>query len=111
VTGAGERPYAATTYEVFLATPRSPRQDWHTARLEDLELGVRLAADLQHVLAVIRAIDSGRIPGRQVDWGAWLGPVGFHELRPLLHELGLELPPDADDLDPAAPHFLVAVET
>jgi hypothetical protein len=110
VSGAGERPYAATTYEVFLATPRRSGIDWHTAELADLDLGVRLAADLEHVLAVIRAIDAGRMQGRQLDWGAWLGPVAAQDVRGLLHDLGMPLPPDVH-LDEQAHYLVVAVET
>jgi hypothetical protein len=109
-----EHPYAASSYEVFLAKPRTEGFDWHTAgvgALRDLDLRVRLAADLNHVIAVIRAIDAGRMQGRQVDWGAWLGPVAVDEIRPLLHDLGLQLPPDVEDLGTAPTWYVVAVET
>lgn len=109
-----QHPYAATTYEVFLATPRRPGFDWHTAgtgSLADLDLGLRLAYGLEPMLAVVRAIDSGRVPGRQVDWCAWLGPVSLVDAEALVRELGWAVPPELAGLDPDGSYVLVAVET
>lgn len=109
-----DHPYAATRYEVFLATPRVPGFDWHTAgdgALAGLDLGLRLAFGLEPMLAVVRAIEEGRIPGRKVDWGAWLGPVSLADAGALVAELGWEVPADLRDLDPDASYLLVAVET
>jgi hypothetical protein len=109
----GEHPYAASTYEVFLARPREEGFDWHAAgvgALGELDLRVKLAADLDHVIRVVRAIDEGRMEGKQLDWGAWVGPVEVSGIRPLLHELGLQLPPDVEDLGTGT-WYVVAVET
>ena len=108
-----DRPYSMTTYEVWVGTPKDPTFDWRAegVGLENLVLNVRLAWGLKAMLAAVRAIDGGRVPGRQVDWGAWIAPIKLARLDELLTEFGWPRPDELGRLDPAAAHYLVAVES
>jgi len=103
-----QRPYGATRYELFLARPRQARLDWHALELTDLELGEPFAQGLEPMLAVVGAIDAGRLPGRHAGWGAWLGPVEAAEVVALCEEEEWELPPG---LEADGSYVLVAMET
>ncbi len=102
---------AGSTFELFLARPRSAGFNGGHVQLVDLDLRVRLAQGLDQMVALVRRLEDGSAPGRKTEWGAWLGPFDVHDIRPLLHELGLQLPPDVEHLDEGTPYLLVAVET
>ncbi len=109
-----DRPNSMTTYEIYVATPKDPTFDWHAGkggRLEDLLLSVHVASGLQAMLAVLRAIDEGRLVGRKLDWGAWIGPVDVGLLEELMAGFGLPRTPEVEGLDPSRTYYLVAVET
>lgn len=109
-----DHPYAATRYEVFLATPKAPGYDWRTVgatALSDLDLHLQVASGLEAMLAVVRAIESGSRQGRKVDWGAWVGPVTYDEIEPLARDLGWDLPAGLAGLDRDATYLVAAIET
>ena len=101
-------PFGATRYEVFVTRLTRPDLDWHALALTDLERWTPLAQGLEPMLVVVGAIDSGRLPGRQVDWGAWLGPVSRADIEALCAEEEWPVP---DGLDGDGPYVLVAMET
>jgi hypothetical protein len=109
-----DRAYSMTTYEIYVVAPKDPAFDWHAGKgggLEDLHLNVRVARGLQAMLAMVRAIDEGRLEGRQLDWGAWIGPIDPTRLDDVMNSFGWPRTSEIDDLDPNRAYYLVAVET
>lgn len=100
-----------TTYEVLVAVGRDPSFDWRADGLERMQLGPRVAAGLGDLLTLVRAIESGRLAGRQVGWGGWVAPVGAGRLTDVLVELGWPAPDGLDDAWRARPCFLVGIES
>lgn len=103
-----------TSYDGYVATPKDPNFDWRAgdgATLQDLELTVHAASGLEAMLALMRAIEDGRLEGRQLDWGAWIAPIEAGRLEVVMTDLGWPVTPDLDQLDASRSWYLVAVET
>lgn len=101
-------PHLPAPHELVLARLADGR-DVAGAALADLDARVRLAADAEHLAAVEQGVTDGTLTGAVTSWGAAVGPLRVDGIRPLLHRLGLQLPPDVEELDPTAVYVVAAV--
>ena len=109
MTGAGHEPHVVGRHELVLARLAGAGADLATAGLDALDARVRLAADAANLDAVRQGVADGTLTGTTTSWGAAVGPLAAEQVRPLLHRLGLQLPPDVEELDPAAAYVVAAV--
>ena len=64
-------------------------EDWG----RHLELLFSISNGLESLMELIRAIDDGAAPGKQLDWGAWVSPVRKSDLEQIAEaqgEVGLD---------------------
>ena len=101
-------PHVAAPHELVLARG-ADGTDVARAALTDLDARVRLAADAEHLAAVEQGVSDGTLRGALTSWGAAVGPLRADEIRPALHRLGLQLPPDVEALDAAGVYVVGAV--
>ena len=99
------------TYDIYVATPKSPAFDWEAAtNVADLNLAIHVGSGLSAVLSLARTIDAEEISGRKLPDESWLAAGSRDELIEVIDDNGWDHPDELDAL-PEAGVYLVGIES